>query len=160
MIELDAGETAIDFNVGVTDVTVSAANAETLPDEAVIVADPAATPVASPPLVIVAAAVLLELHVTLLKALVDPSLYVPVAENCCVLPAAIDTDAGVMVIDCKLGALTEIAADPVIPLATAETVALPADTPVAIPDADIVATERALDDHEAVLVRDFVDPSL
>jgi hypothetical protein len=63
-IEAVAGVTAIEDSVGVALVTVSAAVPEILPDVAVMVDEPAATPVARPALEIVAAAVLLLDQVT------------------------------------------------------------------------------------------------
>ena len=52
--------------------------------------------VARPELAMVAAVVLLELHVTEpVRFFVDPSLYVPVAAYCCVPPTVSEVDAGV-----------------------------------------------------------------
>lgn len=61
-IEAVAGETAMLVTVG--PVTVSVADPEVPPDVAVMFALPAATPVASPALLMVAAAVLLLDHAT------------------------------------------------------------------------------------------------
>ena len=63
-MEAVAGVTEMEVSVGVALVTVSAAVPEMLPDVAVMVDVPAATPVARPALEIVAAAVLLLDQVT------------------------------------------------------------------------------------------------
>lgn len=61
---------------------------------------PVPTLLAKPALLIVATAVLLELQVTVLvKSRVVPSLYVPVAVNCCVVPLTIEAFAGVTASD-------------------------------------------------------------
>src|SRR5579864_2575391 len=74
---------------------------------AVIEVFPTARPVATPAVVMVAAAVFEEFHVALVRVCVLLSLYVPVAVNCCVEPTftvglllgvtAIDTSAAVTV---------------------------------------------------------------
>lgn len=74
-----AGVTAIEVSVTAT---ASVVVPLTAPDVAVIVVLPAATPVASPVLLIVATAVTDELHVAFVKACLLPSLKVPVAINC------------------------------------------------------------------------------
>ncbi len=68
------------------------------PEVAVMVLEPAATPVAKPETLIVATAVFDESQLAD-TALVLPSLYVPVALNCCVLPIAIAGLAGVTEIE-------------------------------------------------------------
>jgi len=61
---------------------------------------PFPTPLAKPVLLTVATEVFEELQVTeFVRFCVLPSLYLPVAVNCCVLPFAIDGFAGVTVID-------------------------------------------------------------
>jgi hypothetical protein len=62
--DADAGVTAIEVSTGA--VTVSVTEPVIVPELAVIVADPCATPVASPPLLTVATDVADELHVTVL----------------------------------------------------------------------------------------------
>ena len=80
-----AGVTAIDCSAAA--VTVSTVEPVTAPSVALIVLVPAATPVASPPAVIVATAVVADAHVTwLVRFCVLLSLNVPVAVNCCVVP--------------------------------------------------------------------------
>lgn len=80
-IETVAGVTAMETREMVT---IRVALLLTLPDVAVMVVEPTALPVASPLLAIVATLVSDELHVTeLVKSLLLPSLYWPVAVNCC-----------------------------------------------------------------------------
>jgi hypothetical protein len=72
-----------------------------------MVVDPMLTPLASPAVLIVATPAAEELHVAvLLKFCVLPSLYVPVAVNCWVLPLAIDGFTGVTAIDASVAAVT------------------------------------------------------
>src|SRR5579871_2865800 len=97
-----AGVTAIDFSVAA--VTVNVVDPLIAPDVALIVLVPTATPVAKPPVVIVAVEVVPEAHVTdPVRFCVLLSLNVPVAVNCCVRPFAIDGFTGVTAIDCKVG---------------------------------------------------------
>ena len=97
------GATAIDVSVTVAAWTVRVVLPVTVPRVARIVEVPAVTPVASPAVVIVAKAVFVELHVTWLVIFcVLPSLYVPVAVNCCVAPTVIVGFAGVTAMDCSV----------------------------------------------------------
>jgi hypothetical protein len=69
----------------------------------------------SPPLLTVATDVADELHVTVLvRVCCVPLLYVPVAVNCLLLPAATDADAGVTAIDVSTAAVTVSVAEPLI----------------------------------------------
>jgi hypothetical protein len=64
---------------------------------------PGATPLAKPVLLITATAGFEELQIALsVKFWVLPSLYIPVALNCCVLPFTIDGSAEASDIDVKL----------------------------------------------------------
>ena len=75
------------------------------PIAALIVEDPAATPLATPPLAIVPMEEADELQVTaLVRFCVLPSLYVPIAMNGCVCPTAIVGFPGVTAIDIKVAA--------------------------------------------------------
>ena len=97
-----AGVTAIDTTVGA--VTVNVVEPAILPEVAVIVDLPTATPFARPAAVIVAVAAVPELQVTLpVRFCVELSLKVPVAVNCCVSPAASDGLAGVTAMDTSVG---------------------------------------------------------
>lgn len=65
---------------------------------------PAATPVAKPPLAIVATPVVTEVHVaTLVRSCVLLSELIPVAVNCCVPPATTDGVAGVTAMEDSVG---------------------------------------------------------
>jgi hypothetical protein len=100
-----AGATAIDTSVAACAVTVKVVDPEILPDVAVIVVVPPATPVARPLDEIVAVAVFDELQAT------DPvmfcvvlSEYVPVAVNCCVAPIKMLGLAGVTAMEASVAA--------------------------------------------------------
>ena len=76
-----AGVTAIDFRAAA--VTVRTVDPAMLPSVALMLDVPAATPVARPPAVIVATAVVADAHVTwLVRFCVELSEKVPVAVNC------------------------------------------------------------------------------
>src|SRR5207249_1310225 len=106
---------------------------------AVIVADPATSPVTSPlPFTLATAAALLA-HVTTRPDSAFPLASFGVAASCTVPPTATLADAGVTVTDATT-AFTVTAADPVFPSLAAVTVAVPALTPVTRPVADTVAT--------------------
>jgi len=101
LIDGFAGVTEIDVSVGFT---VSCVEPETELSAACICVVPAATPVAKPPVLIVATLVLDELHVTVVvRFCVVPFEYVPVAVNCCVAPILIDGFAGAIDIDVSVG---------------------------------------------------------
>ena len=100
--------------VGVTEslfrtagVTVNRAEPLIVPEVALMVAVPGATPVANPVLPLtVATDVANELHTAVLvRFCVVPLLYVPVAVNCCVLPTATDDPVGVTAIETRGGAV-------------------------------------------------------
>jgi len=86
-------------------VTVKVLEPLTVPDVAVTVVEPPPAVVASPALLMVATAVADELHVAVLvRLLVEPSLNVPVAVNCCVLKSVVaDGFAGVTAMDERVG---------------------------------------------------------
>jgi hypothetical protein len=95
-----AGATAIDTNTAA--VTVSVVEPVILPIVALIVEAPSFKPVAKPPAVIVATRAADEPQVAVLvRFSVLPSLYVPVAVNCCVYPAGMEGFAGVTAIDTR-----------------------------------------------------------
>src|ERR1700691_5001095 len=77
----------------------------------------------------------------LLRSNVLPSLYVPVAANCCVVPRAKDGPAGVTAIDTRTGCPTLSVADAAMEPAVAVIVAVPTPAPVANP---LVATEATV----------------
>ena len=86
-------------------VTVSVIEFDVMPFcVALIALLPAATPVANPAALTVATDAFDEFHVTeLLRFCVLPSLNVPVAVNCAVVPFAMDVMPALMVIACRVG---------------------------------------------------------
>jgi hypothetical protein len=107
----DAGASVIAVNSAA--VTVNVAEPWIVPDVAVIVAVPFATLVASPPPLTVAIVAADEVQVAVLvRFCVVPLLYVPVAVNCCVYPAATDAVPGVTAIEANTGAVTVNVAEP------------------------------------------------
>src|ERR1700675_154692 len=125
-----AGVTAIDDSVAA--VTVNVVDPTTAPLVALIVDVPTFTAVANPAALIVAVAVVPDAHVTLaVKFCVELSLNVPVAVNCCELPAATLGFAGVTAIDTSVTGVTVSIVDPVMLPLIAEIVDVPVPTPVA-----------------------------
>jgi hypothetical protein len=158
-IEGFAGVTAIDCSVAA--VTVSTVEPLIAPDVALIVEVPTPAPVARPAVVIVAVAVVPELHVTApVKFWVEPSLNVPVAVNCCVAPLAIDGFAGVTAIDCSVAAVTVRTVEPLIAPDVAVIVDVPTPAALARPAVLIVAVAVVPDNHVTLDVRFCVVPSL
>ena len=116
---------------------------------------------AKPAALIVATVIAEELHVAVLvKFCVVPSLNIPVAANCWVLPLEIVGFAGVMLIDTTVAGVTVSVVLPLIPPELAWMVVEPVPAAVARPAALIVATVTAEELHVAVLVRFCVVPSL
>lgn len=158
VIEGLAGVTAIDTSVAA--VTARFVDPVTLPDTALIVLVPAATPVANPLALMVATLVVTELHATEpVKFCVELSEKVPVAVNCCVAFLAIEGFAGVTAIDTNVGAVTVSVVVPLTDPETALIVLVPAATPVANPLAEIVATLVVTELHVAELVKFCVELS-
>ena len=98
-IVAEAGDTEMLTSAALLTVSVTPVEV-TVPEVAVMVALPAATPFARPwlpaELEMLAVAVAEEAHVTeLVRSWVDPSEYVPTASNCCVVPLAIVGALGV-----------------------------------------------------------------
>src|SRR5437773_1574570 len=94
-------------------VTASVVEPLMAPDAASMVVDPSPTAFARPLLLIAATPVAEEIQVTeLVRFCVLPSVYVPVAVNCCGNPAAIDGFAGVTAIDTSAGGATVSVVDP------------------------------------------------
>jgi hypothetical protein len=87
------------------DTTVRVVVPETVPLVAVMVLVPPATPVANPPVEIVAVAVVPDDQVTdELRSFVVLSLYVPVAVNCCVAPTVMEGFLGVTAMELSVAA--------------------------------------------------------
>jgi hypothetical protein len=112
--------------------TVKVAAVEIEPAVAVITAVPMALALASPaPLT--PATLLDELHVTEpVRFCVEPSVYVPTAENCCVVPCGMESADGVMASETRAGA-------PIVKLALAEIEPALAVI-VVVPEAVVLAT--------------------
>ena len=90
----------MDIRVG--PVTVSDVLPVIAPSMAVIVVEPLLTPVAKPDVLIVATPVGGAIHATVLvKFWVLPSVYVPIAVNCTVVPDCIEGFAGAIVIEMR-----------------------------------------------------------
>lgn len=152
-IDAVAGETAMAVTVGL--VTVSVADPVVLPDVAEMVAVPAATPVARPVLLMVAAAVLPLDQVTVEEQFeVVLFEYEQVAAYCCVpLSAAMDAVAGVTAMLDSVGAVT--VSEPVAERLpeVALMVEAPTATPVAMPALLTVAAAVLLLDQVTVEVQ-------
>jgi hypothetical protein len=85
--------------------TAKVAEPRTVPELAVIVTLPEATPVTKPPLLTVATVLSLEVQLAVLvMSFVVPLELLAVATNCCVLPIAIDAFAGVTAIEVTVDA--------------------------------------------------------
>src|SRR2546428_2321979 len=117
---------------------------------AVIVVEPAATPVTRPLPFTVAAAMLELVHVTVRPVRVLPLASFTVAVSCTVWPADTEADGGVTVTDATGTFATVIAAVPLLPSEVAVIVAAPTATPVACPAPFTVATAGLLLDHVTV----------
>lgn len=80
--------------------------------------------------------------------------------NCWVMPIPSVNPSGVTVIETMVGAVTVSATELVNPAKLAVILAVPAATPVARPEASIVATDDAEELHETRLVISALLPSL
>jgi hypothetical protein len=162
-IDAVAGVTAIEISVA--SLTVNVVEPLTVPEAAEIVTPPTDAPVARPALLIVARDRLLELHVTeLVRFCVLLSLNVPIAVNCCVVPVAIVSLAGVTAIEISAAGVTVTEVDPFTVPEAAVIVVTPVATLVATPCVPvallIVAILGAEELHTAVLVTSCVVPSV
>ena len=109
---------------------------------------------------IVATEVVEDTHVAeLVTSRVDPSVYVPVAVNCCVVPLGIDRFAGVTAIETRTAGPTVKVVVAVTPAELALIWEVPCAAPVARPLALMVATAVFEDAQVAEFVRFWVDPS-
>src|SRR5205809_789245 len=144
--------------VTVTEATGAGAGAVTVMAEgpllpslvAVIVAEPAVTPVTSPLPPTVATALFLLAQVTARPANGLPFAALGVAASCTVWPACTDADAGLTATDATGTLVTKIAAVPLFPSLVAVSVAAPTATPVACPAPFTVATPGLLLDQVTV----------
>ena len=164
-IDGDAGVTAIEFAVAF--VTVRVALEKTLPELAVIAELPAAMPIARPGALFTlmpATARFPELHCTApVMFCVLPSLKVPMAVNCVVVPCAIDVVKGVIAIDCTVAlVVVTLALDEMLPEA-AVIVEVPSAIAIASPNVEfaLIATAEGLADvHCTEAVISLVLPSV
>ena len=102
-----------------------------------------------------------ENHVTIeLTSLVEPSVNVPVAVNCWVVPRAMDELAGITAMDCSAAAKTLKDAVPEIEPLAAVTVTEPVAFAEARPLEFTVAIALSVVLQEAEEVRSWVDPSV
>src|SRR5437773_1175637 len=117
---------------------------------AVIVAEPAVTPVTSPLPLTVATAVLLLAQLTARPDNGLPFASLGVAASCTVWPTCTDADAGLTATDATGTLVTKIAAVPLFPSLVAVSVAAPTATPVACPAPFTVAPPGLLLDQVTV----------
>jgi len=154
-MEAVAGDTASDTSAAA--VTVRLALPLTPESVAVIVADPAALVVAIPDADIVAAAVFDELQLAApVRSFVEPSLYCPVAVNCCVSPLAMEGAAGVTAIDTNDAVVTVKVAVPTSDPEVAVMLLVPCATAVATPVCRMVACAGVPDAQVTDEVRSWV----
>src|SRR6266566_3368681 len=114
---------------------------------AVIMAEPASSPVTTPLLLTPATVGLLELHVTTRPARALPLASLGVAASCTAWPTPTLAVAGLTATEATGTAVTDTTADPLCPSLVAMIVAVPAATPVTSPPASTVATAGALLAH-------------
>ena len=153
------------IDVKVAAATVKTVDPVTNAEVALMVADPVPMLVASPTLLMLAVETVSEAHVAVeLRSCVLPSLNVPVAINCCVVPKAMKGFAGVTAIDCRTAAVTLIVVLPLIVPEVAIICAEPVPTlnanPAVFDTLLIVATVEAFELHCTVLVKSCVLPSV
>jgi len=157
-IEMLLGVTAIE--TGAEAVTFSDVELFREPNVAVITLVPCATAVAKPLLLMVATVAAEDAQVTVLvRFWVLPSVYLPVAVNCCVNPLATAGFAGVTAIEAKVGAVTVSVVESFTEPKLARIVVAPGATVVASPELLTVATVTAEEFQLTVLVRSCVLPS-
>lgn len=137
--------------------TVRVVEPVTAPETARIVVVPCNRAFARPAPLMVATFVLEELQVTeFVRFCVLPLVYVPVAVNCFVSPAAIAEFDGVTAIDTRVGAVTVKRVEPVTGPEAALIVVEPCATLVARPAPVMVATAVVVEVQVTELVRSFV----
>lgn len=127
-----AGVTAIELSTGA--MTVRAVEPLTEPEVAVMVVVPSAALDARPVLLMGATVAIEEVQAAvLLRSLVVPSLYVPVALNCWVAPRGIEALPGATAMLSSAAGVTVRVVDPLIEPEVAVTVVAPTPTVVASP---------------------------
>jgi len=144
-----------------TSVAVALIAPELMPIVVVPVPSVLASPAVPAVLLIVATVATVELQCPLcVRSCVLPSVKVPVAMNCCVMPRETVGAGGLIVIDTSAAAVTVSSVDPLTVPELAVMLAIPITTICASPALLIVAVETVSDDHVAVLVRSCVLPSV
>ena len=143
--------------------TVRLAEPLTEPDVAVIVVVPVPTVLARPSvpveLLTVAAAAFDELQCAdWVRSWTLPSLYVPLAVNCWVVPSGIEGAAGVTAIERSVRGTTFRAVEPLMFPKLALMVAVPSPVLVAKPDVDMMATDVFDEPQATEAVRSCVPP--
>lgn len=122
---------------------------------------PGVIAVATPELLIVAAALFVEDHIAEPVRFCElPLLYVPIAVYCNMVPLAIAVFAGVMFIEVRTGVVTIRPVELATEFIVAPIVAAPVATVVANPDALIVATPGFVEVHVTEFVRFCCELSL
>src|ERR1700675_3491394 len=155
----DAGTTFNPITTG--GVTVRLAVPVKDPAVALIVAGPTARATAAPLRLTLAIAGPADVHLTaFVRFCTLPSLYVPVAVNCCVSPAAIEALAGVTATEARTGEVTVNLDVPCTVPEAAVIVVLPTIKPLARPAALIVATGGADELHVTNELKSCVLPSV
>lgn len=151
----------ISISVRTAGVTVRRTGADcTVPEFAMMFAEPALTPVANPVPAMVATFVALELQVTLLViSVVLPSEKMPLAVKNCACPVAMDALAGVTVIDWSWAAVTVASVVACFAARVAVMVEVPAETPVTNPLGLTVATAAVAEFQVTWEVTSSVVPS-
>jgi hypothetical protein len=162
---MDGAAGVIAMDASAAAVTVNVVDPLTVPEVALIVAVPCARLVAKPAvaalLLIVATAGVSELHCTVPVIFwVVPSLNVPVAVNCWVVPRGTAGIAGVTAIETNAALVTVIVVEPVIEPKLAVIVAVPTPVPVAKPLVVMLATDVRDEFHVTVVDKSSVLPSL
>ena len=128
----EGGVTAIDTNTAA--VTVRTVEPVTVPEVALTVAVPIPALFARPALSIVAVEVMSDDHATVaVRSWVLPSVNLPVAVNCCLVPSAIEGLGGVNAIDASTAAVTVNVVVSVTEPEVARIFAVPVPKPVANP---------------------------
>jgi hypothetical protein len=158
-MDAELGETAIETKAAA--VTVRLVEPTIEPEVALMVVVPTLALVAPPVALMVATLTVAEAHVTVLvRSWVLPSLNVPVAVNCWLVPRAIEGLLGFTVIEVRTAAVTVRLSVPVTDPYWADMVTVPGTRPVPNPVLLTVAVEGLEEVQVAELVRFCVDPSV
>ena len=157
MKELDG---AMSRETSVALLTVTEAVAAMVPEVAVTVDVPGARASPSPFASTVSTLVALEDHCTDVSTCVLPSSKLPVAVNCCSVPAAIEMAAGAIVMEVRSARTTVMVVESVKAPTVAVMVVEPAARMAARPVLSIVPTVVEEDAQVTPLTRSWTEPSL